>query len=314
LPAVRDRLGAAPEVPSRIAEQLFWVGRYAERVENVTRMLRVTLRCIEGESGRRTRAPLDACLALMAGSGVLGKGVEKLRTVAGLSTLMFGKDLPGSLTRLVDSLIGNAASARDRLSDDTWICFTQLKGIVDTASRVPRAADLLPTLDRMVLQLSAFSGLQAENMIRGQGWRFLEMGRRIERGQLSLGLLGAAAAGQAMLEPLIEICDSVMTYRRRYFSRPEWRGVIDLLFFDRSNPRSVGFQLAVLRRESDHFPGDPAFGLFPRIIAQVKKLDARLAYPVPPDGEELEGLADQLAALSDLVTQHYFSHSVRRVY
>ncbi len=314
LPAVRDRLGAAPEVPSRIAEQLFWVGRYAERVENVTRMLRVTLRCIEGESGRRPRAALDACLALMDGSGVLGKGVEKLRTVAGLSTLMFGKDVPGSLTQLVDSLIGNAASARDRLSDDTWICFTQLKGIVDTASRVPRAADLLPTLDRMVLQLSAFSGLQAENMIRGQGWRFLEMGRRIERGQLSLGLLGAAAAGQAMLEPLIEICDSVMTYRRRYFSRPEWRGVIDLLFFDRSNPRSVGFQLAVLRRESDHFPGDPAFGLFPRIIAQVKKLDARLAYPVPPDGEELEGLADQLAALSDLVTQHYFSHSVRRVY
>lgn len=314
LPAVRDRLGAAPEVPSRIAEQLYWVGRYSERVESVTRMLRVTLRCMEGESGRHQRDPLDACLVLMDGSGVLGKGVEKLRTVAGLSTLMFGKDVPGSLARLVDSLIGNAAGARDRLSDDTWICFTQLKGIVDTASRVPRAADLLPTLDRMVLQLSAFSGLQAENMIRGQGWRFLEMGRRIERGQVSLGLLRAAASDQAMLEPLIEICDSVMTYRRRYFSRPDWQGVIDLLFFDRSNPRSVGFQLAVLLRESDSFPGDRSFGLFPRIIAEVKKLDARLAYPVPPDGEELEGLADQLAALSDLLTQHYFSHSVRRVY
>ena len=313
-PAARDRLGAAPEVPSRIAEQLYWVGRYAERVETVTRMLRVTLHCIEGESGRRPRDPLDACLGLMDGAGVLGKGIDKLRTVAGLSTLMFGKDVPGSLTRLVDSLIGNAASARDRLSDDTWICFTQLKGIVDTASRVPRAADLLPTLDRMVLQLSAFSGLQAENMIRGQGWRFLETGRRIERGQVTLGLLRAAASGQAMLEPLIEICDSVMTYRRRYFSRPDWQGVVDLLFFDRSNPRSVSFQLAVLLRESDSFPGDRAFGLFPRIIAEVKKLDARLAYPVPPDGEELEGLTDQLAALSDLVTQHYFSHSVRRVY
>jgi uncharacterized circularly permuted ATP-grasp superfamily protein/uncharacterized alpha-E superfamily protein len=313
-PAVRDRLGAAPEVPSRIAEQLYWVGRYAERVESVTRMLRVTLRCIEGESGRRQRDQLDACLRLMDGSGVLGKGVEKLRTVAGLSTLMFGKDVPGSLTRLVDSLIGNAAGARDRLSDDTWICFTQLKGIVDTASRVPRAADLLPTLDRMVLQLSAFSGLQAENMIRGQGWRFLETGRRIERGQIGLGLLGAAASEQGMLEPMIEICDSVMTYRRRYFSRPDWHGVVDLLFFDRSNPRSVGFQLAVLRAESDNFPGDPAFGLFPRIIAEVKELDARFANPAQPDATELEKLADQLAALSDLLTQHYFSHSVRRVY
>ena len=166
----------------------------------------------------------------------------------------------------------------------------------------------------MVLQLSAFSGLQAENMIRGQGWRFLETGRRIERGQVSLGLLSAAAAEQAMLEPLIEICDSVMTYRRRYFSTPEWKGVLELLFFDRSNPRSVGFQLSVLRRESDSFPGDPAFGLFPRIIAEVKLLDARLANPAQPAAAELEKLADQLAALSDLLTQHYFSHSVRRVY
>ncbi len=314
LAAVRDRLGAAPEVPSRIAEQLFWVGRGAERVESVTRMLRVALRCIEGESGHRQRDQLDACLRLMDGSGVLGKGIEKLRSVAGLSTLMFGKDVPGSLAKLVDSLIGNAAGARDRLSDDTWICFNQLKGIVDAASRVPRAADLLRTLDRMVLQLSAFSGLQAENMIRGQGWRFLETGRRIERGQVSLGLLSASTTEQAMLEPLIEICDSVMTYRRRYFSRPEWKGVLDLLFFDRSNPRSVGFQLAVLRRESENFPGDPAFGLFPRIIAVVKELDARFADPAQPDAVELEKLADQLAALSDLLTQHYFSHSVRRVY
>jgi uncharacterized alpha-E superfamily protein len=222
--------------------------------------------------------------------------------------------VPGSLARLVDSLIGNAAGARDRLSDDTWICFNQLKGIVDAASREPRAADLLRTLDRMTLQLSAFSGMQAENMIRGQGWRFLETGRRIERGQVSLGLLRVSASEQAMLEPLIEICDSVMTYRRRYFSRPDWQGVVELLFFDRSNPRSVGFQLAVLRAESDHFPGDPGFGLFPRIIAEVKELDARLASPTQPDAVGLESLADHLAALSDLITQHYFSHSVRRVY
>lgn len=313
-PIDSDRLGTAPEVPSRIAEQLFWLGRYAERVESVTRMLRTTLRCIEGESGRRQRDQLDACLRLMEGSGVAGDRVRLLRTVPALSTLIFGKDLPGSLTRLVDSLIGNAAGARDRLSDDTWICFNQLKGIVDTASREPRAADLLRTLDRMTLQLSAFSGMQAENMIRGQGWRFLETGRRIERGQVGLGLLRASAPEQSMLEPLIEICDSVMTYRRRYFSRPDWQGVVELLFLDRSNPRSVGFQIAVLRRESENFPGDPAFGLFPRIIAEVKDLDARLTNPASPSANELEKLADQLASLSDLITQHYFSHSVRRVY
>jgi len=105
-----------------------------------------------------------------------------------------------------------------------------------------------------------------------------------------------------------------MTYRRRYFSRPDWQGVVELLFFDRSKPRSVGFQLAVLRRESEHFPGDKTFGLFLRIIAEVKALDARLANPAKPDAAVLKKLANQLAALSDLLTQHYFSHSVRRVY
>jgi uncharacterized circularly permuted ATP-grasp superfamily protein/uncharacterized alpha-E superfamily protein len=306
--------GFAPEVPSRIAEQLYWVGRYAERVETVTRMLRVSLRCIEGESGRRQRNQLDACVGLMQGSGVLGDEVGKMKSVMQLSNVMFGKDVPGSLTKLVDALIGNAASARDRLSDDTWIFFNQLKGIVDGASRVPRAADLLRTLDRMLLHLSAFSGMQAENMIRGQGWRFLETGRRIERGLSGLKLLRAAASEQAMLEPLIEICDSVMTYRRRYFSRPEWHGVVDLLFFDRTNPRSVGYQLAVLRREADRFPGEPTFGLFPRIMERVAELDARLADGKQPDGKDLARLSEALEGLSDLLTQHYFSHSVRRVY
>ena len=313
-PIPGDHLGVAPEVPSRIAEQLYWVGRYAERVETVTRMLRVSLRCIDGESGRRQRDQLDACVGLMQGSGVVGEEVGKMRSVLQLSTLMFAKEAPGSLTKLVDSLVGNAASARDRLSDDTWIFFNQLKGIVDNASRVPRAADLLRTLDRMLLHLSAFSGMQAENMIRGQGWRFLEMGRRIERGLCGLKLLRTAASEQAMLEPLIEVCDSVMTYRRRYFSRPDWHGVVDLLFFDRSNPRSVGYQFAVLTREAENFPGNPSFGLFPKIIARVGELDANLTQAQQPDAKDLGKLSDLLEGLSDLLTQHYFSHSVRRVY
>ncbi|QTN31597.1 circularly permuted type 2 ATP-grasp protein [Akkermansiaceae bacterium] len=313
-PISGERLGMTPEVPSRIAEQLFWVGRYAERVESVTRMLRVTLRCIEGESGRRQRDQLDACVRLLEGSALLGEEVGKMRSVEQLSTLIFAKEHPGSLANLVDSLIGNAASARDRLSDDTWIFFNQLKGIVDSASRVPRAADLLRTLDRMLLHLSAFSGMQAENMIRGQGWRFLETGRRIERGLAVLNLLRTAVSDQSMLEPLIEICDSVMTYRRRYFSRPEWPGVVDLLFRDDSNPRSVAFQVSVLRQEADRFPGEPSFGLFPRIMERVVELDALLSSGIQPDEATLDGLVESLAGLSDLLTQHYFSHSVRRVY
>jgi uncharacterized alpha-E superfamily protein len=144
-------------------------------------------------------------------------------------------------------------------------------------------------------------------MIRGQGWRFLETGRRIERAQITLGLLRAAIAGPTMLPPLLEICDSVMTYRRRYFSSPEWKGVQELLFHDGSNPRSVGFQLAVLRRESENFPGDPQ-------IIHLKVLSSYIGTSASPNLADLQKLTTHLAALSELVTQYYFSHSERRVY
>ncbi|MBC7981311.1 MAG: circularly permuted type 2 ATP-grasp protein [Armatimonadetes bacterium] len=310
----KEALRVAPEVPSRIAEQLYWVGRYAERVELVTRMLRVTFRCLEGESGRRQRDQLDACLGLMAGSHLLGEGVAKMRTSSDLGILIHSKEVAWSLARFVASLISNAAGARDRLSDDTWRFFNQLKGIVDSVDHVSRATDLLRTLDKLVLHLAAFSGMQAENMIRGQGWRFLETGRRIERAWCGLALLRTAAGDRAMQEPLIEVCDSAMTYRRRYFSRPEWQGVVEVLFFDTSNPRAVGYQVAVLRREVDLFPGDHQFGLFPRIIERVAELDSRFKSSTLPDEAELKQLEGKLGGLSDLLTQHYFSHSVRRVY
>ncbi len=269
---------------------------------------------MEGESGRRQREQLGACLTLLGGSGVASVEAEEIKSVAELARLVFGKENHRTLTKLVDNLIANAASARDRLSDDTWIFFNQLKTTVDGASRQPRAADLLRTLDRMLLHLAAFSGMQAENMIRGQGWRFLETGRRIERGLCGLSLLRTASSDTGMLEPLIEICDSVMTYRRRYFSKPDWHGVVELLFADRSNPRSVGFQIAALHEESGRFPGDHDFGLFPKIIERLGELHERFASEKLPDGAELKTMRRQLETLSDNITQHYFSHSVRRVY
>ena len=314
IPISKKKIGKAPEVPSRIAEQLYWVGRYAERVESVSRMLRVTLRCIEGESGRRQRDQLDACLSVMEASGIMPKDVLEMRSVGQLSTLIFSKEIAGSLTNLVDRLIGNAASARDRLSDDTWIFFNQLKSTVDSASREARAANLLRTLDQMLVRLAAFSGMQAENMIRGHGWRFLEIGRRIERGKSTCALLAGASEDEATLEPLIEVCDSVMTYRRRYFSKPEWNGVAELLFSEMENPRSVGFQIEVLVQESASLPGDQDFALMPEILRLVKEIGGLVGDEKVADREILRKISTSLEVLSDKLTQHYFSHSVRRVY
>ncbi len=250
----------------------------------------------------------------MRGSDVVSDEAAEMNTVAKIATLIFDPKAQGSLVRLVSALISNAANARDRLSDDTWIFFNQLRSIVDNASRIPRASDLLRMLDRVVLHLAAFSGMQAENMIRGQGWRFLEIGRRIERAWCGLAMLSKASEGESFLEPLIEVCDSVMTYRRRHFSRPDWAGVIELLYLDKANPRGIAFQIAILHREFHLFPGDPDFGLLPKIFAEIDRMFSNYPKEAPANADELMQLRRDLEALSDLVTQHYFSHSVRRVY
>lgn len=310
----------APEVPSRIAEQLFWVGRYAERIELATRLLRVTLRCLGGEAGRLQQEQLSACIALCNGCDLIPDGVviHPARTLTTLAGLIHDPASGGGITSLTRSLLFNAAAARDRLSDDTWRFFNRLESIVNPPAVAPGSNELLRTLDTLVLHLAAFSGMQAENMTRGQGWRFLEVGRRIERALGGLNLL-RAAAGQGnpespLLDPLLETCDSVMTYRRRHFSRPRLDAVIDLIFFDASNPRSVAYQLHVIHAEAARFPGRADFGLMPKIREHIEQLAARFSNTDAPDVAELETLNDSVEGLSDLMTQHFFSHSVRRVY
>ncbi len=318
-PAVR-RHPAASEVPSRIAEELFWVGRYAERIEISTRLLRVTLKRMVGETGRRQKDQLLACLDLLSAIGMLPK--ERRTKTSGISNslidLVHGVNSRAGLPPMVRGLLSNAAAARDRLSDDMWRFFNRLEGVIHPPQTPPQPSELSQTLDVLILHLSAFAGMQAENMTRGQGWRFMEIGRRLERSLGTISLLKRTAelvdGDSHMLDPLLETCDSVMTYRRRHFSKPRWDAVSGLLFSDTTNPRSVASQIEVIKRESKLFPGEPTFGLFPRIIRQVEELDDIFADPAPRNAGELDELSTKLEELSDLLTQHYFSHSVRRVY
>jgi uncharacterized circularly permuted ATP-grasp superfamily protein/uncharacterized alpha-E superfamily protein len=316
----KDRHPSALEVPSRIAEQLFWVGRYAERIELATRLLRVTLRNVSGEAGRLQQEQLSACLTLIRGANLVPKEtlIHPPQTLKMLTALIHEPSTRGSIPSLTRSLLLNAAAARDRLSDDTWRFFNRLEGIVHAPAAPPTVSELLRTLDTLVLHLAAFAGMQAENMTRGQGWRFLEVGRRIERALSVLKLLRSAAkagpGNSSLLDPVLETCDSVMTYRRRHFSRPRLDAVVDLIFFDVSNPRSVSFQIGVIEREISLFSGDPEFGLLPKIREHLLELDRRFHELRAPDAAEFAAISSSLEVFADMITQHYFSHSVRRVY
>ena len=124
-------------------------------------------------------------------------------------------------------------------------------------------SDVLELLDAGISRLAAFSGLVAENMTRGQAWRFLDMGRRLERllqmSSLLRGTLGTESRTEgSLLEALLEIADSAMTYRRRYLSMLQAAPVLDLLLADETNPRSLAYQLVALAESIDRLPRDPA--------------------------------------------------------
>lgn len=312
----------ASEVPSRIAEQLFWLGRYAERIELTTRLLRVILRNLGSEMSGHPQRRLAACIDLFHGCALFPESfqIPTSNLLPALAELIHSPKLPGGLPALSQALLFNAAAARDRLSDDTWRFFNRLETIVRAPETTPSPADLLATLDTLVLHLAAFAGMQAENMTRGHGWRFLELGRRLERALNVLALLQttakrrSAAEHDPILNPLLETCDSGMTYRRRHFSEPRLRPVIDLLYSDATNPRSVARQMQVLREEASNLPGRQDFGLMPRILLQIHEIEILRSQAAHPSVDDFTAVAEALEQFSDLLTQQFFSHSVRRVY
>jgi uncharacterized circularly permuted ATP-grasp superfamily protein/uncharacterized alpha-E superfamily protein len=316
-PFAAKREISGTDVPSRIAEQLFWVGRYAERLEGVTRLLRTTIHRITGEATPARDPQLALCLRLLEGLGVLPPGIPHSALLHALAGLI-GRNATGlsGLHTEVRALMWNAASARDRLSDDTWRLFNRLESLFNGEASSPNAATLIQKLDSVVLHLAAFAGMQAENMTRGQGWRFLELGRRIERAIGVLNLLEYASHAPdrdlTAPEPLLETCDSAMTYRRRHLSRPRWQPVVDLLLSDPTNPRAVAYQLKVLVQEAPFLPGLPEQGLLPRIRQSIAELQDSLSQPQMAG--DWRQRSQDLTRLSDLLTQHYFSHSVRHVY
>ena len=224
------------DLPSRLAENLFWLGRYSERCEGKARLLRSAY----GVRANPAVWPqaLEACRQFGL-SGPNGDGPT-----------LFDAANPLSLAADLQRLGWCAAQARSRLSAENWRAVGVLQREFQDADE--QRADPRETLDRMLLSLAALAGF-ANDMTQDDGWRLMMLGRRLERLQFLSDLLGQelAAAGpptQAELEWWLDIGDSTITYRTRYLAAPRLAATIELLVFDRTNPRALAFQW----REIDH--------------------------------------------------------------
>jgi uncharacterized circularly permuted ATP-grasp superfamily protein/uncharacterized alpha-E superfamily protein len=360
LPLVLNRGGS--DLPSRAADNLFWFGRYAERCEHLARVLRCILVRLTGESGASGSTEWHSLMKLHA---YLESENSRMEEDDPQGHLDLSRDFEQEILSLIfeeqrnDSLYSNlgrtshaAASVRDRLSSDLLRAVSHLGGLARIAGGINASetnaggtntessawgyvspGDALAVLNRCIGTLSSLRGIELENITRGPGWHFLSVGRRIERSVQLVNLFRAiivplTAETWPMLEMLLEVCDSSMTYRSRYFTVVQAAPVLDLLMNDDANPRSLAFQIKDLSEhcaylattlEGSEWPTakqrrveEAAAALFEADVqmlcqpgAMVQENAGTRAYL----DHLLANMDAVLPALSDAITNTWFSHA-----
>jgi len=316
-------------VPSRVVENLFWLGRYAERLEDTTRLLRVALGRIAGEGGPAVDVELVALSRWFARADLLpayfsGRFAPQ-EFASELRELVFERNRSGTVRELLGRVAFLTAGVRDRLSGDTWRILNQLQTEFPAAMSRTTPGAILQALHRLIFQLAAFSGMEMENMTRGHAWRFLSIGRRLERAINLITNVRAVLATDttgAALPPLLDYTDSTMTYRRRHLARPELPVALTLLLTDSQNPRSLAFQFEALGQHFADLPGagegraeDQHFSDLAALLVETDVHDLTTQGPAALGrlDRRLADLFEGCCKLSDLLNASYFSHVAARV-
>ena len=327
---------------SRVADDLFWLGRYGERADWVMRLMRGALSRADdtGTAGMGDGGPKALELILgkdqppnaLQGIGSDAKAIEQavrlLMTVPGRTY-----SVPG----LKNNMLRVGSIVRERLSLEVWQTLSRFATIGSpSAQEISDSQQLLDRLNSGIVTLAQLNGLTAENMTRNYGWRFQDMGRRIERAlnlaELLLALFGESLEDEetARLFFVLNVADSIITFRQRYLFAPVLALVLDLLMLDELNPRGIGFQLAKI---SEHLKALPqasqqaAHNEEQRLILdlQTRVQLAKVNELAHPDAEEkrtglqelLSSLISGLPKLNEAITRRYFNlteDEPRRVY
>jgi uncharacterized alpha-E superfamily protein len=320
-------------VPSSVADNVFWLGRYVERAENIARILRPMISRVraaeEAEFGCLIR--LHSCLE--SRHSKLPKAKDRRPTSLELEqemvSAMTDVKRPDSLASTLAEVSRVGGNVRERLSADMMFLIGQLRDSIQI-EHSPQSLEYPAILTACLGLLSAFSGMERENINRGFGWLFLTIGRRLERAiyvtrQLREITTPLAEQDWSLLECLLEVADSSMTYRTRYYTTLQPVAVLDVLMADETNPRSLDFQLSHLvdlyQKLPRHQPDD--LQAMRDALALLRSFDLReLKYPLPgaatvassSDGlSRLEHFLRELERLlpswSNNLSSRYFSHA-----
>ncbi len=324
-----ERGGA--DLQSRVADNLFWLGRYIERLDNDARLLRTTVtRVAQGAMGPRDSAELRLLGRLLDRANLMDRQAalsmpESAAFQQGLAAVASEKR---GLAKMLEAIRQLTNTLRDRFSADMVAAVGPLlsnvrQKILDARGNVD---PLLAALDDVVRFVATLSGLAQENMTRGTGWLFLDLGRRVERSHFIItSALGAFNQSpidwDAAMRIALELCDSTITYRTRYLGQLQPAPVLDLVVLDDSNPRALAFQLRAIRNHlerlgqaSGAYVPDPLLsldgdlGCVIQLFAGEEKAWRHEGLALTMLREIAEDTEHRIEDLSEAITRAYFSH------
>ena len=318
----------AASASPRVLEDLFWLGRYAERTEDLVRLLTVTRETFDAFRFRPGDARSGAVATLLqAMSEVSGADIvlDEADPRPALRRLVLDPTMAGTVAQSFAGLQETARAVRDQLSSDTWMVLAGVdRAMSELAGSPADAGTQFQATGAAVLSgMLAFSGLASENMVRDPGWYLMDIGRRLERALQLASLLAETLVtvhspdvDPIVIDTVLTAAESVVTYRRRYSGRTQVGTVLELLMLDAGNPRSLAYQVITLAEDLRALPGASGTSRPERLAEELVAL-VRRARPEELDdvtdgrrpelADFLGQLQDGLRHLSDAVaTQHFW--------
>ena len=298
-------------LPSRAADNLFWLGRYLERAEATLRLVRALgtqQRDAKGSSSLQHAAERIQRMLVTWGAVTQVSRTQPAKVAA---EALQSDERFGSCLSLVRAAQRTATSLRERLSPDAWQVITEMTARL--AEEVDDDDGILSAAELTLQELASFAGLAQENMNRAAGWRFLEMGRRAERAVNTMRFarqFGYDEATDEDLDVLLTLVDCQITYRSRYLVTPSLAPVRDLAVLDPYNPRSVAFQVQALNEHIASLPALRESGLIerPQRLAVGVQSMLTVAEASELGTKTMFALEQDLLSLADAIGLHYFPH------